>query len=109
MSDLEPSAEAASANWRDRLKESCKGIVFGILLFLGGTYLLWWNEGRTADVGDAIAEAERLAAALPDAAKVDPAFNGRLVHAAGRAESRAGIADPCFPGLTVKALSLRRA
>ena len=109
MSDLEPSAEAASANWRDRLKESCKGIVFGILLFLGGTYLLWWNEGRTADVGDAIAEAERLAVELPDAAKIDPAFDGRLVHACGRAESRDGIADPYFPGLTVKALSLRRA
>ena len=26
----------------------------GIVLFLAGTGLLWWNEGRTVSVGDAI-------------------------------------------------------
>ncbi|MBQ1845522.1 MAG: hypothetical protein II132_06260, partial [Desulfovibrio sp.] len=52
----------------------------GIVLFLAGTGLLWWNEGRTVSVGDAISEAERAAVDLPSVASVDPSFDAKLVH-----------------------------
>ena len=82
--------------------------VIGIVLFLGGTGLLWWNEGRTVSVGDAISEAERAAVDLPSVASVDPSFDAKLVHAFGRAETKAGVKDPLFPGVAAKGLALRR-
>ncbi len=82
--------------------------VIGIVLFLGGTGLLWWNEGRTVSVGDAISEAERAVVDLPSVASVDPSFDAKLVHAFGRAETKAGVKDPLFPGVAAKGLALRR-
>ncbi|MCR5259427.1 MAG: TMEM43 family protein [Desulfovibrio sp.] len=80
----------------------------GIVLFLAGTGLLWWNEGRTVSVGDAISEAERAVVDLPSVASADPSFEGKLVHAFGRAETKAGVKDSVFPGVAVKGLALRR-
>ena len=108
MSELESYTEVTTESWGSRLRDSLKGIVFGILLFLGGTALLWWNEGRTVSVGDAISEAERVAVDLPSVASVDPSFDAKLVHAFGRAETKAGVKDPLFPGVAAKGLALRR-
>ncbi|MBR5051005.1 MAG: hypothetical protein IKX75_06710, partial [Desulfovibrio sp.] len=82
--------------------------VVGIVLFLAGTGLLWWNEGRTVSVGGAISEAEGAVVDLPSAASADLSFEGKLVHAFGRAETKAGVKDPVFPGVAVKGLALRR-
>ena len=79
----------------------------GIVLILAGTGLLWWNEGRTVSVGDAISEAERAVVDLPSVASADPSFEGKLVLAFGRAETKAGVKDPVFPSLAVKGLALR--
>ncbi|MBQ1844411.1 MAG: hypothetical protein II132_00515, partial [Desulfovibrio sp.] len=107
MSELESYTEVTTESWGSRLRDSLKGIIFGILLFLGGTALLWWNEGRTVSVGDAINEAERVVEELPAVASVDPAFDNKLVHAFGRAETKAGVKDPDFPGIEVKGIALR--
>ena len=107
MSELESYTEVTTESWGSRLRDSLKGIIFGMLLFLGGTALLWWNEGRTVSVGDAINEAERVVEELPAVASVDPAFDNKLVHAFGRAETKAGVKDPDFPGIEVKGIALR--
>ena len=45
---------------------------------------------------------------LPSAASAVPSFEGKLVLAFGRAETKAGVKDPVFPGVAVKGLALRR-
>ena len=44
---------------------------------------------------------------LPSAASADPSFEGKLVLAFGRAETKAGVKDPVFPSVAVKGLALR--
>lgn len=107
MADFDSFTEVTTQSWGSRLKDSFTGIIVGIVLFLGGTGLLWWNEGRTVSVGDAINEAERTVEELPAVASVDPAFDGKLIHAFGRAETKAGVKDADFPGVEAKGLALR--
>ena len=107
MADFDSFTEVTTQSWGSRLKDSFTGIIVGIVLFLGGTGLLWWNEGRTVSVGDAINEAERTVEELPAVASVDPAFDGKLIHAFGRAETTAGVKDADFPGVEAKGLALR--
>ncbi len=38
--------EVAHESWFGRLRDSCMGIVFGLLFFVVGFPLLFWNEGR---------------------------------------------------------------
>ena len=45
---------------------------------------------------------------LPSAASAVPSFEGKLVLAFGRAETKAGVKDPVFPGVAVKGLALPR-
>jgi hypothetical protein len=79
----------------------------GLVLFAAGTWLLWYNEGRSVATGDAIAEARGAVVEMPDISKVDAAFSGKLVHATGFADTKETLEDPLF-GLKTTAISLRR-
>ena len=51
--------ETKTTGYGTRVKNSCSGIGAGIIMFIIGTVLLWWNEGRavkTADMLDEVAE-----------------------------------------------------
>ncbi len=100
--------EVTSTGWGSRLSGSFKGIFGGLVLFVLATGLMYWNEGNSVRTGDAIAEAERVAVELADISRVDAAFNGKVVHAAGRAATQETMTDPLF-GVSAKAISLRRA
>ena len=100
--------EVTSVSWFDRLGSSFKGIGFGIILFIAGTALLWWNEGNFVTTGDALNEARAITQELGDINKLDSAKNGQLVHATGPVETKDMLADPVF-GFSVNAIRLDRA
>lgn len=99
--------ETTTTSWGSRLGNSFRGVITGIVLVIVGTGLLWWNEGRTVRTGDAIAEAQMAAEELPDISRIDPAFNGKLVHASGVAKATAPVSDEEF-GVRTQAIAIRR-
>jgi hypothetical protein len=99
--------ETTSTNWFQRLGSSFGGIGFGIVLFLGGSYLLYHNEGDYVFTGDAITEAQSVVEELPDITKVDSSFNGKLIHAIGMAETKDTLTDGIF-GVQTVAVKLQR-
>ena len=50
--------EKTTTGYGTRVKNSFKAIGTGFVLFLGGTALLWWNEGRAVKTDDMLNEAE---------------------------------------------------
>ncbi len=94
-------------SWSKRIANSFKGVFVGLMLLAAGTILLYWNEGRTVAIGGTIREAREAVIELPDPGRIDPAVNGRLVHASGRAETTEMLVDPLF-GVRAVALRLDR-
>jgi hypothetical protein len=48
--------EVTTNSYGSRIKNSFSGVIFGFLLLVGSIILLWWNEGRTIEQADALAE-----------------------------------------------------
>lgn len=99
--------QTTSTGYFSRIGGSFKGIGAGIVMLIAATGLMWWNEGRAVRTGDAITEAQRATVAMPSPASVDPAFEGKLVHVSGRADTAESLTDPVF-GVSVPALKLSR-
>ena len=83
------------------------GFVLGILMFMGGTGWIIWNEQENAAQGDAIIEARYVTVRMPDVARIDPQFEGKMVHATGFADTTDTLVDS-FSGFKTTALSLSR-
>ena len=49
--------ETTRTSYGTRVGNSFKGILTGLLMLVGGTVLLWWNEGRSVRSNDATADA----------------------------------------------------
>lgn len=98
--------EVTSQGWGSRIGGSFKGILVGVLLFLAAFVLIWWNEGRAVQTAKSLKEgAGALVAA--EAAKVNPANDGKLVHLTGLATTTEKLSDPQFM-VTVEGLALKR-
>ena len=95
-----------SKNWFQRMGESLGGILVGVLLFLGSSAFLWWNEGDFVHTRDALFEAQKVTVEL-DPAKKEDAFDGSMVHAVGFADTDEELRDPVF-GLGGRAVALKR-
>jgi hypothetical protein len=89
-----------------RIGESLKGILFGIILTICASILLFWNEGRSIKTTRALNEASSVLVALstPD---VDPANDRKLVYVSGDATTTETLDDKSF-SISAKALRLRR-
>ncbi|MBQ3781096.1 MAG: hypothetical protein II801_04835, partial [Bacteroidaceae bacterium] len=72
-----------TTSYGQRVGNSFKGILTGIVLFIGGTVLLWWNEGRAVKTDKMLNEAEEVTVEMSDISKVDATFDGKLVWATG--------------------------
>ena len=94
-------------SWFKRIGESFAGIITGIILIIVGTWLLWWNEGRTFNTAGAIKEAELVTEDVQDISRLDPALEGKLIHATGRADTKDTVRDPLF-GVEATALNIER-
>ena len=99
-------SRVTSRSWGDRLAESIKGVLIGILLFLVSFPVLFWNEGRAVHRAQALTEGKS-SVVDADVAKVDPANDGHLVHLTGDATTKDVLRDDTF-GVEANALRLSR-
>ncbi|MBU8546764.1 MULTISPECIES: TMEM43 family protein [Roseomonadaceae] len=79
--------ETTRQSWFSRLGGALKGILVGLILVLVAMVLIFWNEGRAVQTARSLAEGAGQVRSV-DAARPDPALEGRLVHVA--APVRAG-------------------
>ncbi len=94
-------------SWGKRLGNALSLVVVGLLMLVGGIFLLFWNEGRAVKTAQALEEGESLVVSVSDPAQVDAANEGKLVHLSGCAATEAVLKDGEF-GLCVPAMRLIR-
>ncbi len=89
-----------------RGKDSLGGALFGFLLVVAGTILLFWNEGRAVKRYKDLKEGAGAVVSIA-ADRVDPAMEGKLVHLGGDTRTDAPLSDPDF-GVSAEAVKLIR-
>ena len=99
--------ETTNVSYGSRVGNSFKGIGTGILMFLAGTALLWWNEGRFVKTDKMLNEAQGKTEELATIDKISADMDGQLVYATGTAVTTDSLSDPDF-GFGVKAVKMRR-
>ena len=84
-------------------------ILYGIVgtAIIAGLLLCWWSEDQTSRYYRLGAQASQVAAEMEDIDKIDPALEGKLVHATGQAKSPEELKDPLF-GISLKAFTFNR-
>ena len=99
--------ETTSTSYGQRLAGSAKGMIGGLLMFIIGTCLLWWNEGRTVRTAKAIGDAASHVESVADVSRVDASLNGKLIHASAFADTKDTLTDDIF-GVRELAIRLDR-
>jgi hypothetical protein len=99
--------ETTSTGWFSRIGNSITGLLFGGILLLVSTGLLWWNEGRSVATAKGLAEGAKFTVEA-DAATIDPAKEGQLVHLSGQTSLEGPAADPLFDVTAPDLVKLRR-
>ena len=99
--------ETTTTSYGQRLAGSAKGMIGGLLVFIIGTGLLWWNEGRTVRTAKAIGDAASHVDSAADVSKVDASLNGKLIHASAFADTKDTLTDDLF-GVREQAIKLDR-
>jgi hypothetical protein len=99
--------ETTTTGYGQRVGNSFRGILPGLLLFLAGTALLWWNEGRAVKTDKMLKEAEGVTVKMESIDRVDPQFDGKLVYATGLATTADSLIDSDF-GIGAKAIKMKR-
>ena len=99
--------ETTTTSYGQRLAGSAKGMIGGLLVFIIGTGLLWWNEGRTVRTAKAIGDAASHVESVADVSKVDASLNGKLIHASAFADTKDTLTDDMF-GVREQAITLDR-
>ena len=94
----EQYTEVTKVSWGGKIKESFNRIIFGILLFAGSFFVLWFNEGRVD-----ISKIAKLSIPV-DSNFIDEKAEGKFVSVTGQLESNQMIGDPSFlkPGPYIK-------
>ncbi len=95
--------ETTSTSWLQRIINSFVGALIGLVLIVASIVGTFWNEGRAIATARALAEGAGAIISV-DAAKVDPANDGKLVHLSAAASATAPLIDPQFQ---VKASGLK--
>lgn len=99
--------ETSRTSYGKRLGNSLGGIFTGIILFIAGTILVWWNEGRAVKTSKMLKEAQGQVVEMVDISTVDPAFEGKLIHATGFANTTDSLFDSQFK-VGARAIALKR-
>ena len=98
--------DVEKVSWAKRLGGSLKGVLAGIVLFIAGFPVLFWNESRSVATAKRLDEGAGAVVSVP-ADKVEAANEGKLVHVSGRAATDETLADAQF-GVSANAIRLAR-
>ncbi len=107
MSEENRYTKITNTSYGQRMGNSFMGIIFGLLLFTTGTALLYWNERQVLRPDDAISQAQLATESLPSITTIDTSFNGKMVHATGKAVTTDTLKDS-VTGISVNAIALMR-
>lgn len=99
--------EKTTVGYGSRVGNSFRGILGGFIIFIAGTALLWWNEGRVVKTDKMLNEAQDVTVELENIDQINPEMDGKLVHATGFANTQDSLIDPTF-GVGVTAIRLAR-
>ncbi|MBR1447934.1 MAG: TMEM43 family protein [Prevotella sp.] len=99
--------ETKTTGYGTRVGNSFKAIGGGILMFLIGTVLLWWNEGRAVKTEKMLDEAGSAYVEMENPNKKDASLEGELICGTAMATTEDSLTDDQF-GIGAKAISIRR-
>ena len=101
------TTEVTNVSWFGRIRESIKGFIVGLGLFVASFPILFWNEGRAVKTEKSLKEGAGAVVSIP-ASEVNPTFEQKLVHLTGRATTEETLTDPEFGITAPNAIALRR-
>lgn len=99
--------EVKPQSWIDQMGNAMKGIVTGLVLFVVGFPLLFWNEGRAVKTANCLEAGLQSVIKNVPTDKIDPANEGKLVHVTGLAATSDILADDAF-AVSANAIKLSR-
>ena len=99
--------EVTTTGYGTRVGNSFKAIGSGFLMFILGTALLWWNEGRAVKTEKMLDEAGNAYVEMENPNKKDASLDGELICGSAMATTEDSLSDAQF-GIGAKALALRR-
>ena len=99
--------EIKTVGYGSRVGSSFRSIGTGIILFLAGTALLWWNEGRAVKTERMLEEAGSAYVEMENPNKKDASLDGELICGTAMATTEDSLSDSQF-GVGAKAISLKR-
>ena len=99
--------ETTTTGYGTRVGNSFKAIGSGFLLFVLGTTLLWWNEGRAVKTEKMLDEAGSAYVEMENPNKKDASLEGELICGTAMATTEDSLSDAQF-GIGAKAIALRR-
>lgn len=82
--------EVTTKGYFSRIGDAVKGVVFGLILFLGAFGVIYWNEGKVdiSEIGET--------ATKVSAESVDATADGKLIAVTGKAVSTEKLGDSMF-------------
>ena len=99
--------EVTTTGYGTRVGNSFKAIGSGFLMFVLGTALLWWNEGRAVKTEKMLDEAGNNYVEMENPNKKDASLEGELICGTAMATTEDSLVDAQF-GIGAKAISIRR-
>lgn len=99
--------ETTTVGYGSRVGNSFKAIGSGLLLFVIGTALLWWNEGRAVKTEKMLNEAGSAYVEMENPSKKDASLEGELVCGSAMVTTEDSLSDAQF-GIGAKAIALGR-
>ena len=99
--------EVTTTGYGTRVGNSFKAIGGGFLMFVLGTALLWWNEGRAVKTEKMLDEAGNAYVEMENPNKKDASLEGELICGTAMATTEDSLVDAQF-GIGAKAISIRR-
>ena len=99
--------EVTTTGYGTRVGNSFKAIGSGFLMFVLGTALLWWNEGRAVKTEKMLDEAGNAYVEMENPNKKDASLEGELICGTAMATTEDSLTDAQF-GIGAKAISIRR-
>ena len=99
--------EIKTVGYGSRVGSSLKSIGTGIILFLAGTALLWWNEGRAVKTERMLEEAGSAYVEMENPNKKDASLDGELICGTAMATTADSLSDSQF-GVGAKGIDRER-